>query len=182
MSDIEALRARGDHRVNPVRFRLIEALARRSAAHEGEARRLLDARLAQLLAAYAEDVAHRAKGAAVAPADAAPMQGGHALSALGAHIAQQAALRGDGPTAPEGQTLTWFRNVWTRLSAERRLVQSLEKVPTNAGPLNSHNLVHQSLTLMRDVSPEYLHRFMSYVDTLFWLDQTTAPPQRRERK
>ena len=25
---------------------------------------------------------------------------------------------------------------------------------------------------MRDVSPDYLKRFMSYVDALFWLDQT----------
>ncbi len=184
MSEVDALRARGDHRVDPVRFRLIEALARRSAAHEGEARRRLDARLSQLLADYAAEVARRAANASSAPAafaEATPLQVGP-LAALGAHLAQQAALRGDGRTAPEGQTLTWFRSVWTRLSAERRLTQSLARVPTNAGPLNSHNLVHQSLALMRDLSPEYLHRFMSYVDTLFWLDEAVVPRQGRDRK
>ena len=50
----------------------------------------------------------------------------------------------------------------------------LAKVPENAGPLNSQHLVHRSLTLMRDLSPEYLNRFMSYVDALSWLDQANA--------
>jgi hypothetical protein len=49
---IERLRERGAHRCDPVRFRFIEALARRAAAHEGEVRRLLDARPACLLAEY----------------------------------------------------------------------------------------------------------------------------------
>lgn len=182
MSAIEALRARGEHRVDPVRFRLIESMARRSAAHDGEARRLLDARLAQLLAAYADEVARRGRDTTDETQEAVRPSPATALSALNMHLARVASLPGERPTAPEGPTLTWFRQVWTRLRAERRLVQSLEKVPTNAGPLNSHHLVHQSLTLMRDASPEYLHRFMGYVDTLFWLDQAGTPPQGRERR
>lgn len=174
---IDALRARGDHRFNPVRFRLIEALARRTVVHEGEARRILDARLAQLLEAYGEDLAKGAARKAVAVTEPV-LPPRSELAALVDHISQQVLVRGDGPTAPEGQTLNYFRSVWTRLSAERRLTQSLEKVPTNAGPLNSHHLVHQSLTLMRDLSPEYLHRFMSYVDALFWVDQATVQPTR----
>ena len=31
-------------------------------------------------------------------------------------------------------------------------------------------LVLRSLGLMRDLSPEYLHHFMGYVDTLLFLD------------
>ena len=33
-------------------------------------------------------------------------------------------------------------------------------------------LVLRSLTLMRDISPDYLNRFTSYVDTLLGMEQT----------
>jgi len=88
------------------------------------------------------------------------------------HIGQHASPLGDAPTTrDELKTLTQFRSTWSRLSADRRLTQSQATVPQNAGPLNSHHLVHRSLRLMRDVSPEYLNRFMSYVDALSWIDQ-----------
>ena len=47
-----ALRERGAQRFDPVRFRFIEALARRAAAHGGEVRRILDVRLAAALVEY----------------------------------------------------------------------------------------------------------------------------------
>ncbi len=53
---IEAWRACGDHRFDPVRFRFIEALAGRAANHRGEARRILDDKVSALLAAYREDL------------------------------------------------------------------------------------------------------------------------------
>ena len=64
-----------------------------------------------------------------------------------------------------------FRNTWSRLSVNKQVTQAIEQAPENAGPLNSHMLVLRSLALMRDISPDYLNRFMSYVDTLLWLDQ-----------
>ena len=70
--------------------------------------------------------------------------------------------------------MRYFRGTWSRLSADRRLTQSLAKMPENAGPLNSHHLVHRALILMRDLSPEYLNRFMTYVDTLLWVEQLQA--------
>ena len=51
---IAALRARGAHRVDPVRFHYLEALARRVAAHTGPARQVLDRRLAHALSACAQ--------------------------------------------------------------------------------------------------------------------------------
>lgn len=42
--------AQGGHRVEPVRFALVEAMARRAARHQGRAGALLDARLAELVA------------------------------------------------------------------------------------------------------------------------------------
>jgi hypothetical protein len=77
------------------------------------------------------------------------------------------------PTFPsELKALDDVRNTWARLDAEQRLDQALAQVPTNAGPLNSYHLVLRTLTLMRDVSPEYLQRFMSHVDALMWLERT----------
>jgi hypothetical protein len=35
----------------------------------------------------------------------------------------------------------------------------------------------RSLALMRDTSPDYLNRFMAYVDTLLCLDQGDKPVQ-----
>ncbi|KQW63498.1 DUF2894 domain-containing protein [Variovorax sp. Root411] len=175
---------RGDHRFDPVRFRVIEAMARRAAAYGGEARRILDDKVTTLLAAYGEDL-EKAQPTDVAKQEAAPERG--ALAGLVDHIAQNAPVLGDS-SAPvarnatrglsasslpstELKSIRYFKSTWSKLSADRRLTQSLAKVPENAGPLNSHHLVHRSLTLMRDLSPEYLNRFMSYVDALSWVDQ-----------
>jgi hypothetical protein len=169
---IEAWRERGDHRFDAVRFRFIEALAGRAAAHSGEARRILDDRVLKLLAAYGEDL-QRAQGADgdTAAQPGQPQRG--ALAALVDDVARHASSHGDG-AALDSKTLSYFRNTWSRLSADRRLTQSRALVPENAGPLNSHRLVHRSLTLMRELSPEYLHRFMSYVDALQWVDQANG--------
>ncbi|RYD83832.1 MAG: DUF2894 domain-containing protein, partial [Verrucomicrobiaceae bacterium] len=32
-------------------------------------------------------------------------------------------------------------------------------------------ILRRKLTLMRELSPEYLHHFMAHVDALLWLDQ-----------
>jgi hypothetical protein len=183
---LDTWRERGDHRLDPVRFRFIEALARRAATHQGEARRILDDKLVQLLAAYGEDV-EKLRGTPILPTTAKqpdrPEPG--PLAGLLDHIAGHAVGQGEEPAAGDAapgpwgaprelKTLGYFRSTWSRLSANRRLTQSLAAVPENAGPLNSHQLVHRALTLMRELSPEYLHRFMSHVDALLWLDRANA--------
>ena len=183
---LAARRARGDQRHDPVRFRLIEALARRTATQHGAARRILDARLAHLLAAYEAGFHAERDGASGGTDEAA----GRATSGAPTHVDHLGAHgRGDGAALPERSalaalvehiarsvppghedTLRYLRTTWSRLSTERQLLQALATVPENAGPLNSHQLVHRSLALMRELSPAYLHRFMPYVDTLLWLD------------
>jgi hypothetical protein len=183
---IDAFRVRGDDRRDPVRFRFIEALAKRAAAYQGETRHILDARLHELLAAYAEDLGKisAAEGASGAAQKGHPPRG--PLAELVDAAARPAPSHGEGTAAGGGvpglsssssqelQTLSYFRSTWSRLSADRRLTQSLAAVPENAGPLNSHHLVHRALMSMREVSPEYLHRFMSHVDALLWLDRANA--------
>ncbi|CTP87930.1 hypothetical protein A6R71_16095 [Xanthomonas translucens pv. arrhenatheri] len=64
-----AWRQRHAERLDPLRLRFIEALARRADAHQGEARRLLEQKLSALLDAYAADLA-RMPAATDADADA----------------------------------------------------------------------------------------------------------------
>lgn len=82
-----------------------------------------------------------------------------------------AAWEGDAGGHPELKTTRYFRNTWSKLSVDKQLTQALDQAPRNAGPINSHMLVLRSLALMRDISPDYLNRFTSYVDALLCLHQ-----------
>lgn len=93
---LEALRHRGAHRLDPYRFRLAEALARRAEAQEGAARHVLDLKISALLQALgdaAERGAVPAPDVATTPDQPCP-QGGTIFSPLGsllAHLAQHKA-------------------------------------------------------------------------------------------
>ncbi|MFJ0621799.1 DUF2894 domain-containing protein, partial [Bordetella bronchiseptica] len=54
---LDAWRERGGEQADPLRFHYLQALARRAAGHEGQARQLLDERLAGLMAACPETAA-----------------------------------------------------------------------------------------------------------------------------
>lgn len=168
---LDAWRAHGVDRVNPVRFHFIDALERRTASHSGEARRLLDERLSGLIEGYASEIARAvsaAAGAAVDDAVPAP------LADLIDHIASD---RRAAASYPELPALDYFRDVWSKVRTEKQLRQSLQPAPGNAGPLNSSSLVHRSLSLMRELSPGYLTQFLSYVDTLAWMEQLNGGAQ-----
>ncbi len=62
-----------------------------------------------------------------------------------------------------------FRKLLNKISVQKQVTQALAQAPQNPGPINSHMLVLRSIELMRDLSPDYLHRFMGYVDTLLLL-------------
>jgi hypothetical protein len=164
-----------------VRFHFIEALHRRTVSQTGAARRILDARLGKLVAAYAEDV----DGATLAPrAAGSTASAGSALTELLSDIASRARVDVGGAVAggaghhpgasPDLKILEDVRDTWSRVSAEKQLRDALDKVPVNAGPLNSSSLVHRSLLLMREVSPDYLRQFLSYADALSWLEQMSG--------
>jgi len=213
---LDAWRETGADRIAPVRFQFMDALQRRAATQDGQARRLLDGKLAALIQAYeaeldgapvqalegaregadecagkgadertgeraGECAGERARGDAPAPASIVSEAG--PLAALTAYMADPG-LDARGvtdlrATYPELEVLEYFRGVWSRVSADRQVRQSQEQVHKNAGPLNSNQLVHRALSLMREVSPGYLQQFLSYTDALMWLEQVqaaTAPP------
>jgi hypothetical protein len=185
---LDAWRARGADRLDPVRFRFIEALDRRAAGYSGEARRILDDRLSGLLKTYADDLDSAALTAQAAPSGELARG---ALAGLVDYIASQAPedchsaiasnTRPLPSSYPDMEMLDYFRETWTRVSTEKQFRQSLAQVPGNAGPLNSSSLVHRSLSLMRELSPGYLQQFLSYADGLSWLEQLNsglAPPEK----
>ena len=195
-------REHGVDRIDPLRFHLIEALARRAAGQGGAARRLLNARLRDLIAVYETLVAQAGAGSASADPVA------RAATALAAGSAPAAATATAPPTArrplvdllnyiqqqtaesdahrtlrkvalqratyPELPEIDYFRDALSKVSTNRQVRQSLERVPENAGPLNSNHLVHRSLLMMRELSPGYLRHFLAYVDGLSWMEQVNA--------
>jgi hypothetical protein len=171
---LEAWRAGGAAAVDPVRFRFIEALARRTAAHEGLARQLLDEKLAQAIAGYRERLERAGPQADGRAVETSARDSG--LAGLVALLSQHAPQTGGGHTAaePELKSVQLFRSTWAQLSMHRWLTQSQAAVPENAGPLHSQQLLHRGLRLMHEVSPGYLNRFVSYVDALLWLEQAHA--------
>lgn len=174
---IAALRERGAHQLDPVRFRYIEALARRAQVHGGAGRAVLDAKLVEALAQYGQRyVAPLAKPATAAPQPPGPLAGLLQHMARHAHGQASTARGATLPTArpAEPQALNYFRTTWAKLKLAQQLSRSLAQQPQNAGPLNSHRLVLRSLQMMREISPAYLGRFMAYVEALQWLNQAAT--------
>jgi len=174
---LDAWREQGADRLDPVHFHRIDALERRAAALEGDARALLDARLATLLEGFAEVVARAGETATVSDAAGAPARG--VLAELVERLARdaQADRRGLDP-----ELVDYFRTMWSKVRTEQQYRQSLDQVPRNAGPLNSNSLVHRSLATMRELSPAYLQQFLSYVDALAWLEDLAGGGAQPEKE
>jgi hypothetical protein len=182
---IDALRRAGADQFDPVHLHYLDALARRAKPQRSSVKRILDAKLTHALAVFKERFEH-AQGDA--KASVTPSDRRTPLSDLARHIAQQSpepveARMDSGIGArSELKAIRKFRNTWSKLSVDKQVAQALDQAPKNAGPINSHMLVLRSLALMRDISPDYLNRFMSYVDTLLCLDQSETKSKPTPKK
>ncbi|MBR7995063.1 DUF2894 domain-containing protein [Burkholderia cenocepacia] len=179
---LDAWREQGADRLDPVGFHRIDALERRAAALDGAARALLDARLATLIDGFAKRVARDDGDAEVTretvqAATGAPARGALAALVEGLERDAQADRRGLDP-----ELVDYFRTMWSKVRTEQQYRQSLDQVPRNAGPLNSNSLVHRSLATMRELSPEYLQQFLSYVDALAWLEDLAGGGAQPEKE
>lgn len=202
-SRLAAWRERHPARSNLLSATLIENLARHAAAQSGAVQQRLHERLLTLITAHdARPDRTAAAAAKLAPhpgvtqpsparpiSSTPPAKATTGLAALTAQLGQSTApppSSADRPTAtdealislggpPDLKAMGYFRSTWSRLSAERRLTQSLARVPDKAGPLNAQHLVHQTLALMREISPGYLNHFLDHADTLMWLARAQAP-------
>ncbi|KWE82608.1 DUF2894 domain-containing protein [Burkholderia territorii] len=164
---LDAWREQGADRLDPVRFHRLDSLEKRTAALDGDARALLDARLETLLEGFAQIVSRAGETAVASETVQANAPARSLLGGLVEQLARdaQADRRGIDP-----ELIDYFRTTWSKVRTEQQYRQSLDQVPRNAGPLNSNSLVHRSLATMRELSPEYLQQFLSYVDALAWLE------------
>ena len=188
---LQALRQQGAPQLDPVGWRHVEALARRAAGHQGLTRRLLDDRLAQLVAASGARVGQAGRAASTAPAmRRVPAAGPLAqlLADIGHPAAVAAAAASGGttepgsqasgshgaPAMPELKAVRNYRSTWARLKMDQRLAQARAQVPANAGPLHTQRLLHELLATLRDASPVYLQRVMAQMEVWLWLEQAAA--------
>lgn len=113
------------------------------------------------------------------------------LSPLSALLRDMAGPSADHPQSPSDQgrmdnpRVAQFRQQLGKIRVQKQVAQAIAQAPQNAGPINSHMLVLRSLGLMRDLSPDYLNRFMGYVDTLLFLEdsgQVNGPSKKSTAK
>ena len=172
---LDALRRAGTHQFDPAGFHYMEALARRGEGQSEKVQGLLETRLATALADW-----NRRQAQAPTDRATAPTNGPSPLSELLRYLAlhaQESDERNDA-TRTELKSVRNFRNTWSKLSADKQVKKSMDQAPKNAGPLNSHLLVLRSLGQMRDISPDYLNRFVSYADTLLCLALREIEPSK----
>jgi hypothetical protein len=172
---IEALRREGAWRIDPLRFRYLEALAQRIPAQPDTVRLLLETKLRAALTDYAARFAaqplHAGDLRAASEASCVPLvQLNHYVRSL-RPVAAPAAPFGAAEDPHELDSVRRFRRAWSSNRTQDQLQQAVSRKPVNAGPLNSHALVLQSLALMADLSTDYLRRFLTQVETLQWLER-----------
>lgn len=73
----------------------------------------------------------------------------------------------------ELKTTRLFRESQEKLNSEKLVRQAIKEGPENPGPINPHMLAIRSLSTMQTLSPQYLKRFLAYIDTVFWLEQAS---------
>lgn len=173
--ELERLRAAGAAQRDPLRFGFAEGLARRLDGAPDAVRPALEQKLHAALDALQERLQ-----AAPAPASAdepARVEAQDPLAGLNLHIR---AATGGTTATPAGapaaalpglRNARRFRQAWGRQLANETLEQAIHHGPREAGPLNSHRLVLQTLQLMQALSPDYLQRFLARADALLWLER-----------
>jgi hypothetical protein len=72
----------------------------------------------------------------------------------------------------ENRSLQRFKDTIVKLHSDRLVTRAIQDLPENSGPHNSQMLATTSLSALRQISPNYLNRFVSHIDTLIWLKQT----------
>ena len=109
------------------------------------------------------------KADAVAQPAAATSPSPSPLALLLQYIAQVSA----GPGA-ELKAVQQFGQRWALLRTTQQLSRSLAQAPDQAGPLNSHRLMLQTLQRLQALSPAYLQQFLAHAEALLWLEQAAG--------
>ena len=183
LESLRALRALGAQQHDPVRFHYLEVLALRVQTQPPAVQKVLALRLNAAVQDYAERAMLASASVQIAVAGTEPSIGSP-LAQLNRDLSARTqadaddTLLSDSASVSDMKSVRQFSEVWSKISADQQVVQALHRGPENAGPLNSHKLMLRSLSLMRTLSPDYLRRFMSQMDSLLWLEGVNAKPVR----
>lgn len=163
-------------RVDPVRWQYLQALAARAAAQPEPVRDMVCEKLVAAVAACEQRCAGQP---AIAPRKKTPAPARSPLAelnqAIRATVPAVSALPPAKPAVPdELPNARRFRRAWLGTRTQEQVQQAVGRKPANAGPLNSHALVLESLAIMSRLSPDYLRRFVVYVQALQWLDEAAV--------
>jgi hypothetical protein len=171
LPDLVAMRVVGAARVDAVGWHYIETLALRTQAQSGPARLLLQAKLQEAMLRFETRMGKNQPDAVQAPARMLPSPMATLLQDIRQKNASQASGQTTGWQEAENPRIQAFKKQLNKISVQKQVTQAMAQAPQNAGPINSHMLVLRSLGLMRDLSPDYLNRFMAHVDTLLCLEE-----------
>ncbi|MDP3226473.1 MAG: DUF2894 domain-containing protein [Acidovorax sp.] len=178
---LESLRAQDAHLYDPARFHYLEVLSRRLQTQPATVQKVLALRLSAAVSDYAGRAMSAPAGSeaakAMPPTRSALAQLNRELTAR-AQSDADGVLLSDGANLSDMKSVRQFSEVWSKISADQQVVQALHRAPENAGPLNSQKLMLRSLDLMRTLSPDYLRRFISHMDSLLWLEGANTKPVR----
>jgi len=181
---MQRLRDANAPRLDSVGWHYIETLAQRSRAQTGPAQILLQNKLLHALQVFEQRMAQTTEthqstplpSSQTAPSVLALLLREMAPPALAALEATSSSRLG---LQPESPRVRQFRKQLRQISVHKQVSKAIAQAPHNAGPINSHMLVLRALGLMRDISPDYLNRFMTHLDTLLCLqaaEQTRPTP------
>lgn len=186
------LRAEGAARLDPMRLRQLEAMWARLQGQPPAVQQQIRQRMLRVLPACDQ----RVREATATPTSRSGPEMGSGLAALVALNRELQARQQPAPTGTldrlveprqELSSVRRFRSVWSRQQTEQQVRSAARRAPEQAGPLNSHHLILQSLDLMQTLSPAYLQRFLSHVEALQSLEPTadkasaTTRPARKAR-
>ena len=166
---LQTLKEAGAAQVDAVGWHYIETLAARTRAQTGAAQGLLQDKLQQALRDMQQRMSTAPKPQPQAKAQTPPSPMAQLLKDM-TPVAPSASPASLTPRSTESPRVRQFRRQLRKISVQKQVSRAMAQAPLNAGPINSHMLVVRALGLMRDISPDYLNRFMAQVDTLLCLE------------
>lgn len=190
---VEQLENSGAAHVDPMKFHFLKSLLRRSLNHPPSIAQTLQSRVIALAADLQVRMAQHLNSIRPEPS---PIRSSP-LSDLMSYLKERVEASDIGENAaepahhhPELKSVRRFRESLRRRQSEKAVARAVAERPENPGPLNPQMLMIRSLALLRDLSPAYVNRFVTYTESLLWLEDThsteepakafrPAPPPKR---
>lgn len=175
----ETLEQNGAAQLDPVNWHYIQVLTQRAQRQQGLAQHLLLDKLEKALSDLQAKLSAAPKNALQKKQVLAPSPLAALLQEMLPKVTDSDAAQNTSGQVTKFSSTAWraesprirqFRKQLQQISVQKQVSNAIAQAPQNAGPINSHMLILKSLSVMRDASPDYLNRFMGYVDTLLWLE------------